>query len=151
MLPDDGKWQLHQDGPSQTYEYLLKAILECLESLFYSISETELNHGAGWISRFQLLWDDIGFKSGKTIMWSDNENAYLKILLKRPKTRNGQNSEVSLEDLWQPRITPLEGGKYTLWLSVEHTEVIRTRPKGDSGQGNFKGLRKSWNDNKICL
>lgn len=109
MLPDDGKWQFHQDGPSQTYEYPLNAILECLESLFYSISETELHHGVGWISRFQLLWDDIGLKTGKTILWSDNENAYLKILLKRPKTRIDQNSEVSLEDLWQPRITSLEG------------------------------------------
>ena len=109
LLPDNGKWQFHQDEPSQTYEYPLKAILECLESLFYSISETELSHGVGWIPRFQLLWDDIGFKSGRSILWSDNENAYLKILLKRPKNRNGEISEVSLEDLWQPRMTPMEG------------------------------------------
>jgi hypothetical protein len=59
MLPDDSKWRLHPGGPVQGYKYPLKALLECLESLFYSFSEMELDHGMGWIPRFHSLWEDL--------------------------------------------------------------------------------------------
>lgn len=108
MLPNKRNWRLHPGGPAQSYKYPLEALLECLENLFYCLS-TELDHGIGWIPRFWSLWDDIGSQSGREILWSDNECAYLKILLKRPNRENSDKPENFSEDLWEPRSNQLEG------------------------------------------